>query len=296
MEFFQINNGYNNKINYTIYLNKYYKDENIINKNSIKSNEKKIFKNLIYEKLEPGNYYIEISPADIKKTLYLKILANDIIISDEKRKEDLYNGGMGMKNCNCLFKNIPDKQCCFCLIYEAYQLIDIIVKSLIKLIIHYRRYIYNNDEVYNELLPINSEEKTYSYLYYHYMSTQSGFIVLIINKYHFNWECKSRIEYNKKSQEFYAFFEFGNFKITKTLIIYDYETSNLKNIFESFNYSDSSFNLLEIDNFIKNNSLITLEDINIIYLLDTTRSMDKNKQIVYSIKNINDSLKKIMKI
>ena len=32
--------------------------------------------------------------------------------------------------------------------------------------------------------------------------------------------------------------------------------------------------------------------INIIYLLDTTRSMYKNKKIVYSIKNINDSLKK----
>ena len=31
--------------------------------------------------------------------------------------------------------------------------------------------------------------------------------------------------------------------------------------------------------------------INIIYLIDTTYSMKKNKDIVYSLKNINDALK-----
>ena len=224
MEFFQ-NQKKVNPIKYCIYLEKDNNSKNNINK-GIKN-----AKNLIYEKLIPGNYMIQIYPAKIEKILYLKIQANNIFIYDKKRKDDISNGIMSRYNCNCLDKYIRSKECYFCQIYSAYQLIDKIVKSLIILINYYYNYIYNNNfnniEIYNELLPVNSEYnipcKAYFHLYYHYMSTKGGFIVLIINKFNFNWECKSRIEYNKYNQQFKVFFEFGTFIITKNLIAFNYD-------------------------------------------------------------------------
>ena len=205
--------------------------------------------------MTPGNYAIQIYPAKIENNLYLKIQANNIFIYDKKRKDDLSNEIMSRYNCNCLDKYISSKQCYFCQIYDAYQLIDKIVKSLIELINYYNNYNnnnFNNNEAYNELLPIYSKYNipciSYSHLYYHYMSTEGGFIVLIINKFRFNWECKSRIEYNKSNQQFYAFFEFGNFEITKNLIAFNYENSIIKIILTSLGYYENRFNLLNIEN------------------------------------------------
>lgn len=254
MEFFQIQKKVDNPTRYCIYLEKDNNSKNNINKRN------KNFKNLIYEKLIPGDYMIEIYPAKIEKNLYLKFQANDIIIYDKKRKFDIDNGGMGKYNCNCLDKYLGFEECYFCQIYGAYQLIDKIVKSLIELISYYHNYSYNNNnlikiEIYNDLLPVYSENNisciSYSHLYYHYMSTKFGFIVLIINKFNFNWECKSRIEYNKNTQLFSVFFKFGTFKITKELIAYDYKNSKFKNILTHLGYNETSFNLLDIDSFIK---------------------------------------------
>ena len=254
MEFFQ-NQKKVNPIKYCIYLEKDNNSKKNINK-GIKNS-----KNLIYEKLMPGNYMIQIYPAKIEKNLYLKIQADNIFIYDKKRKDDLSNSIMSRYNCNCLDKYIRSKECYFCQIYSAYQLIDIIVKSLIELINYYHNYIYNNNnnfyniEIYNELLLVNSEYnipcKSNSHLYYHYMSTEGGFIVLIINKFNFNWEYKQRIEYNKNNQQFIAFFEFGTFTITKNLIAFNYDNTNFKNILTSLGYYEKSFNLLNIDNSIK---------------------------------------------
>lgn len=241
-------------IKYSIYL---YKD----NDDQSDNNENKNIQDLIYEKLKPGNYIIEINPSKIEKYLYLKIQANDIIIFDEKRKEDLSNGTMYRYNCNCLNERcINYEECYFCQIYRAYQLIDKIVKSLNDLINYYHNYIYNNNDsnnlvLYNELLPVFSKYNIYnilySHLYYHYMSTKDGFIVLIINKFRFNWDCNTRIEYNKYNQEFNAFFEFGNFKITKNLIAINYENSKFKNILTSLGYHEASFDLSNIYCFFK---------------------------------------------
>ena len=281
MEYFQ-NSKDNNQIKYCIYLEKDNNNDNRINK------ENSDFKNLIYEKLIPGKYVIKIYPTEIKNNLYLKIQANDIIISDSKRKVDISNGCMNRYNCNCLDicldKYPSPKQCYFCQIYYAYQLIDKIVISIIKLINFYN-YIFKNIEIYTEILPVYSEYNisciSYSYLYYHFMSTLDGFIVLIINKSNFNWECKSRIEYNKHKKQFTAFFEFGTFKITNALIIFDYENSQFKNILASLGYNEISFNLFKIDDFIKLTEQKKLKQIKSQYDIEVEK-LEKiiNKQII----------------
>ena len=281
MIFFQ-NQKKHNPIKYYIYLEKDNNSKNNINK------EIKNSKNLIYEKLIPGNYAIRIYPANIEKNLYLKIQANNIIIYDKKRKDDISNGIMSRYNCNCLDKYISSKQCYFCQIYGAYQLIDKIVKSLIELINYYNNYNnnnnFNNYETYNELLPIYSKYNipciSYSHLYYHYMSTEGGFIVLIINKFRFNWECKSRIEYNKSNQQFNAFFEFGNFEITKNLIAFNYENSIIKIILTSLGYYENRFNLLNIANFIK------IREEKIKYATEQQKLEQIKSQYILEVKNL----------
>ena len=281
MIFFQ-NQKKCNPIKYYIYLEKDNNSKNNINK------EIKNSKNLIYEKLIPGNYAIRIYPPKIEKNLYLKIQANNIFIYDKKRKDDISNGIMSRYNCNCLDKYISSKQCYFCQIYGAYQLIDKIVKSLIELINYYNNYNnnnnFNNYETYNELLPIYSKYNipciSYSHLYYHYMSTEGGFIVLIINKFRFNWECKSRIEYNKYNQQFNAFFEFGNFEITKNLIVFNYENSIIKIILTSLGYYENRFNLLNIDNFIK------IREEKIKYATEQQKLEQIKSQYILEVKNL----------
>jgi hypothetical protein len=273
MEFFQ-NQKKCNPIKYSIYLEKDNNSKNNINK-GIKNS-----KNLIYEKLIPGNYMIQIYPAKIEKILYLKIQANNIFIYDKKRKDNISNGIMSRYNCNCLDKFIPSNECYFCQIYSAYQLIDKIVKSLIELINFYNNN-FNNIKTYYELLPVNSENnipcKSYFHLYYHYMSTKGGFIVLIINKFNFNWEYKSRIEYNKKYQIFKAFFEFGTFIITKNLIAFNYDNSEFRNILTSLGYYENSFNLLNID-------LLATEQQKLDQLRNTLRSEQKDLDRIKSLK------------
>ena len=286
MEYFQ-NSKDNNQIKYCIYLEKDNNNDNRINK------ENSDFKNLIYEKLIPGKYVIKIYPTEIKNNLYLKIQANDIIISDSKRKVDISNGCMNRYNCNCLYicldKYPNPKQCYFCQIYYAYQLIDKIVKSIIKLINFYN-YIFKNIEIYTEILPVYSEYNisciSNSYLYYHFMSTLDGFIVLIINKSNFNWECKSRIEYNKHKKQFTAFFEFGTFKITNALIIFDYENSQFKNILASLGYNEISFNLFKIDDFIKLTEQKKLEQIKSQYDIEVEKLENIKKQQIIEQKKL----------
>ena len=282
-----------NSKKYSIRLDKDYDDQN----NNINIGIKK-YGNLIYEKLKPGIYIIEINPYRIDKYLYLKIQANDIIIYDKKRKDDLSNGIMSRNNCNCLNENnIYYKECYFCQIYRAYQLIDKIVKSLNDLINYYHNYIYdknnnNNYEIYNELLPdyqkYNVYNKLYYHLYYHYMSTKDGFIVLIINKFRFNWDCKTRIEYNKYNQEFNAFFEFGNFKITENLIAFNYENSKFKNILNSLDYHEKSFDLSNIYCFFKkkekfeSKKQLKEQNINQIYVNPMIKQKQNLNQIILS--------------
>ena len=240
-----------NAVKYYIYLEK---DE----VNNYQINKVKDFSKLIYEILDPGNYLLEIGPDEIKENLYLKIQANNIIIYDKSRKDSLNNSIFSRKNCNCLVLGYDD--CYFCQIYFSYQLINKIVESLMKLINYYNDHIFdlnnNNNyyyETFNDLSPdiIQSYKYiSYSHLYFHYMSTKNGFIVLIINKYNFNWESKSRIEYNKYDQQFNAYFEFGSFKITKTLVIYKYENTKFQKILQSLDYYESTFSLLEVESFL----------------------------------------------
>ena len=64
-----------------------------------------------------------------------------------------------------------------------------------------------------------------SYLYFHYINTLNGFIVIIVNKCNFNWNCNSRIEYRTTNKdEFRAYFEFGSFSINKNLMIYNFNS------------------------------------------------------------------------
>ena len=244
-----------NFVKYSLYLEKYenYSDfiQNDFNYNIIQNNTKE-FKYLIYEMLQPGNYILEIYPEKIDDNLYLKIQANNL-----SRKDSLRNDIIKLRNCNCCNLGLGLTCCNFCGIYNGYQLISKIVENLIKLISYYNKvddkYSYNN-KIFSNLLPNYAEYYcciSYTHLYYHYMSTKDGFIVLIINKFNFNWECQSRIEYNKNDNEFKGFFSFGNFKITQNLVIYNFEqNSEFKYILNTLGYYESNFNLLEVDNFI----------------------------------------------
>ena len=257
MEFFQGQINLNSK-KYSLYLEKYNYEKDKINYNHYYQKTKN-FAFLIYEKLLPGNYRLEIFPEKIEQTLYVKIQANSIIIKDKERDDSLSNHEMYRAGCNCLiYPKYPGCiECNFCQVNFGYMTMktDKIIPPLIKLVSYYNEVVYNNNynnKIYNGLLPDYTEYYsclTYSHLYYHFISTQNGFIALIINKYSFNFECKSRIEYNKFDKQFNAFFEFGSFKITKNLVIYDYD-SNFKNLLYTLNYYESTFSLLEVDSFI----------------------------------------------
>ena len=260
-EFFQ-NEVNLNFVKYSLYLEKYENYDDIIqndyNHNIIYNNTKE-FKNLIYEILKPGNYILEIYPEKIDENLYLKIQANNLVINNFSREDSLDNNIMGLRNCNCYKLNLYPGfiYCNFCVIYNGYQLINKIVENLIKLISYYNNVANkysDNVQIFCDLLPDYTEYYyciSYTHLYYHYMSTKDGFITLIINKFNFNWECQSRIEYNKNDKEFKGFFSFGNFQITKNLVIYNFgENSEFKCMLNTLGYYESNFNILEVDNFI----------------------------------------------
>ena len=132
---------------------------------------------------------------------------------------------------------------CACQLLEKYLLIDEIICEIIILCNYFS---INTQYDFSDILP--KQDYNYNYvsssyiknphLYYHYIETVRGFIVTIINKSKFNWNCDSRIEYNISSNEFYAYFSFGSFKIDYELMIYDFD-SRFTNLLSAFNYTES---------------------------------------------------------
>ena len=255
IEFFQSHTSLNNK-KYYLYIEKY---DDIQDKYNYNSDKTKNFSFLIYDKIKPGNYVIEIYPEKIEDNLYLKIQANSLIIKNKGRKDSLSNNEIIRTNCNCtIYYKYPGcLECNFCITYHKYLLINRIMDFLLKLIDYYNNVVYNNNydyETYNELLPDYIEYYnciSYSHLYFHFMEMQNGFIAIIINKYNFKWEFGSRIEFNNNDQIFSAHFEFGSFSITKNLLIYNYEKdTKFMTLLKTLDYHETTFNLLEVDNFI----------------------------------------------
>ena len=106
------------------------------------------------------------------------------------------------------------------------MLIDKIIYHIIKICTYFT---INGKYDFTDILPMNdsyynsSEYVKNPHLYYHYIETIKGFIVIIINKAKFNWYCNSIIEYNIKQNEFISYFSFGKFKISYDLKIYDFD-------------------------------------------------------------------------
>ena len=249
---------------------------------------------LIYEILDIGNYTLEIIDKNQfqkeENYFYIKI---QTISGLDINKFDLSNGGLGLKNCtwhslslNNYNKNYPPpgpSSICACNLYEKYILIDEIMYYIIQICIYFStNLIYD----FTDILPMNdlyykycsSEYVKNPHLYYYYIETIKGFIVIIINKSKFNWKCNSIIEYNIEKKEYTAYFSFGNFKISYDLKIYDFDYK-FKNILISFKYFDSFLYLKECTNIIdrlkSNNEEIKIKTIN--YFEKLANNLEKSK-------------------
>ena len=254
---------YNKEFNEKVYYsNTKYKLILKNNNNKYENNEEN--NALIYEILNTGNYSLEIINKNLFKQeedyLYIKIQTSpfiDITNNDKNIKNldfsqankfDLSNGGMELKNCSCFNlsinnNNYPLQTPCACYLLKKYLLIDEILYYIIKICNYFST---NKAYDFTDILPMNdSIYKYYSYeyiknphLYYHYIETLKGFIVIIINKSKFNWNCDSIIEYSIEKNEYTAHFNFGRFKISYDLKLYDFDY-RFKNILTKFNYLDS---------------------------------------------------------
>ena len=316
---------YNKEFNEKVYYsNNKYKLILKNNNNKYENNEEN--NALIYEILNTGNYSLEIINKNLfekeEDYLYIKIQTspfiditnNDINIKNldfsKANKLDLTNGGMELKNCSCFNLSIKNnnyspKTPCACYLLEKYLLIDEILYYIIKIC----NYFSNNKEYdFTDILPMNdSIYKYYSseyiknpHLYYHYIETLKGFIVIIINKSKFNWNCDSIIEYSIEQNEYTTHFNFGSFKISYDLKLYDFDY-RFKNILTQINYldsylylrqsttiieklkSESNKNNINVPIFLKNSKIYGLENIiNKTKAKVTNNLKDKNKE-----KNLN---------
>ena len=243
--------------------------------------------------------------------------------NSQANKSDLSNGGMELKNCSCFHlpinnykynnQNYPPPSptlsstkyrinpsqsflhnsssfICACYLLEKYSLIDEIICYLIKICSYFS---INKLYDFTDILPLNdSIYKYYSseyvknpHLYYHYIETLKGFIVVIINKSKFNWNCNSIIEYNIEKKEYYAYFNFGRFKINYDLMIYDFDYK-FKNILTKFNYHDSYLYLRQSTTIIEKlkspNIKINVSNANNInYVKSTSSNINEENEIAY---------------
>ena len=268
------NSGQLNEEEYKTEFSKKVKSSNSEYKLILKNNDNNnIYENdekndaLIYEILDIGNYTLEIINKNLVQEeinyFYIKI---QTISSLDINKFDLSNGGFGLINCaqhglsinnnnNNNNQNFPPpgpaskNSICVCNLYKKYILIDEIMYYIIQI---YNYFSINKTYDFTDILPVNdSDYKYYSseyvknpHLYYYYIETIKGFIVIIINKSKFNFDCNSIIEYNIEKYEYIAYFIFGSFKISYDLKIYDFDFK-FKNILTSFKYNDSFLYLRE---------------------------------------------------
>ena len=252
---------------------------------------------LIYEILERGNYSLEIINNGINEIeeddyIYIKIQTDRSINLNFNgsikyntfsklygtNQFDLSNGGIGLSRCthklsDSLIDNnnhppFPPRMCA-CQLFERYLLIDEIMFQIIQLCTYFS---INRKYDFSDILPkegliyryVSSIYVKNPHLYYHYIEKEKGFIVIIINKSKFNWDCNSRIEYIISSNEFYAYFSYGSFKINYNLKIYDFDI-NFKNILTSFNYTESFLYLRDSITIIEN---LKLNDQNRIFYFE----------------------------
>ena len=289
------------------------------NKNNQYENDKKNDA-LIYEILDIGNYSLEIinknSYQEEDNYFYIKIQTYSSI---NINKFDLSNGGIEIKNCPChplpinnnnnnqnypppgpsmtLPKkkmlsppgNQPPSSICVCNLFEKYILIDEIIYYIIQICTYFS---INTKYDFTDILPMNDFYYNYyssdyvknPHLYYHYIETIKGFIVIIINKSKFNWNCDSIIEYNIKRNEYIAYFIFGKFKINSDLRIYNFDFKFI-NILSSFNYYDSYLYLRQSTTIIESlksknikiNASKNINKINSIIIEKTEKSKDTLK-------------------
>ena len=184
-------------------------------------------------------------------------------------KYDLSNEGIFISGCKCILCTIkqnhslyyfppsspssnmvidpePPKLICPITLFEKYLLIEEIIFETINLCIYFKNIFHQDQYDFNGILPPNNSTYNYSpskynknpHIYYHYIETKKGFICVIINKYKFNWNYNSKIEYNIEKNEFMAYFEFGSFKVNSELMIYDFD-EKFKNLLLSTNYIHS---------------------------------------------------------
>jgi hypothetical protein len=109
----------------------------------------------------------------------------------------------------------PPKLICPITLFEKYLLIEEIIFETINLCIYFKNNFHQDQYDFNSILPPNNSTYNYSpskynknpHIYYHYIETKKGFICVIINKYKFNWNYNSKIEYSIEKNEFMAYFE-----------------------------------------------------------------------------------------
>ena len=239
--------------------------------------------NYIYEILEVGEYSIEVIPnfSDLNDYIYLKIQTSlpleysdnkfmfDLLYSEnpESRKEDLRNYEIKLfLGCKCR----PEKICSNCQNSMICDMNNFLREKVMDNILNLFNYLsINRGYDFSDILPepkITYYSSTHiskkSFLYFHYINTLNGFIVIIVNKCNFNWNCNSRIEYRTTNKdEFRAYFEFGSFSINKSLMIYNFD-SKFTQLLHSFQYYSSSLYLNQVDNYFgmyksMNNKLIS---------------------------------------
>ena len=226
----------------------------------ISNNNKETEEDYIYLKIQTDRSININLNGSIKYNIFSKLY--------ETNKFDLSNNGIPLIRCphklyDPLFNSISppgnssfpqqvnydQSKMCACQLYEKYLLIDEILFEIITLCKYFS---INTKFDFSDILPkhdlnyhyVSSAYVKNPHLYYYYTETIKGFIVLIINKSKFNWNCNSRIEYNISSNKFYAYFSFGNFTINSNLLIYDFDLK-FKNLLKSFDYSAAFLNLRE---------------------------------------------------
>ena len=87
-------------------------------------------------------------------------------------------------------------------------------------------------------------------MYLHYINIEGGLIILIINKYKFNWNCINRFVYDEYTEKIEAFFSFGRFTLDKDLSIYCLD-EKFQKLMELINYSNSCLDLNKIEKIIE---------------------------------------------
>ena len=220
---------------------------------------------LIYENLEPGDYVleIEIKPNNnynfdyIKENIYYLKIQSDEVIFNEKNKFGIDNDvtvyiGDGGDGYFSLFNNINYlKALC-----QLMKLIEYFYESEKKLDGYDFSDLYFTHELFSCYSEVNYIEKNkiifFPNLYFHYINIAEGYIILIINKYKFSWNCKNIFIYNNSSKKITAYFSFGSFELNNNLIISNFDEKFRKFIDYVTDSSNYEFCLNEVDKIIEN--------------------------------------------